>query len=81
MPAYFITPKKHFATRSILDENARFVALPNVTSPKQMEKYSLLLSRAAENEQPYSTLKILILNSVADVCKTNWIDAISKIQN
>ena len=30
MPAYFVTLEKYFATRNILDENARLVALPNV---------------------------------------------------
>ena len=49
-------------------------------SLKQIEKHSLSLTRAAENEQPYTTLKNLIFSSVADVCKTDWIDAINEIQ-
>ena len=54
-----MTLEKYFATRNILDKNDRFVALSNVMSPKQIGKHSLLLSRAAENEQPYTTLKNL----------------------
>ena len=71
LPAYFVTLEKYFATRHILDENARFVAVSNVMSPKQIKKHSLSLSRAAENEQPYTAPKNLILSSVADVCKTD----------
>ena len=75
-----MTLEKYFATRNIFDENARFVALSNVMLPKQIEKHSLSLSRAAESEQPYTTLKNPILSSVADVCKTDWIDTISEIR-
>ena len=53
-----MTLEKHFATRNMLHRNARFVALSNVMSPMQIEKHSLLLSKTAENEQPYTTLKI-----------------------
>ena len=58
LPAYFMTLEKHFANRNMLHRNARFVALSNVMSPIQIEKHNLLLFKTAENEQPYTTLKI-----------------------
>ena len=48
--------------------------------PEQIETYSLSLSRTSESDQPYTTLKHLILASIVDDCTTDWIDALSKIQ-
>ena len=79
LPAYFAALEKYFATHSILHENACFVALSNVISPMQIKKYSLKLCGATKNKTPCTTLKNLTLNSVADVCETDWIDAISEI--
>ena len=44
LPAYYVALEKYFTTRNILDENARFVALSNVMSSKQIEKHSLSLT-------------------------------------
>ena len=48
--------------------------------PEQIETYSLSLSRASESDQPYTTLKHLILASIVDDCTTDWMDALNKIQ-
>ena len=80
LPAYFVTLEKYFVSRNVTDENARFVSLSNVMSSKQIETHSFSLSRAADSNEPYTTLKDLILSSVAEVCKTDWIDALSEIQ-
>ena len=78
LPSYFVTLEKYFVSRNIIDENIRFVSLSNVMSPEQIEAYSLSLSRASESDQPYTTLKHLILASIVDDCITDWIDALRK---
>ena len=39
LPSYFITLENYFDARNIVDENARFVSLSNVMSPKQIETH------------------------------------------
>ena len=80
LPSYFVTLEKYFISCNIIDENISFVSLSNITSPEQIETYSLSLSRAFESDQPNTTLKRLILAYIVDDCTTDWIDALSKIQ-
>ena len=47
---------------------------------EKLSELSLLLSTAAQSDQPSTALKNSILTAVVDDSKTNWIDALSKIR-
>ena len=51
------------------------MSLSNVMSSKQIVTHSFSLSKTADGDEPYTTPKDLILSSVAEVFKTDWIDA------